>query len=534
MDITCFTPRRKDLMEEREYIKNIALDGTPEQKASLYSFSKETSDEKVMKKFQLFSKVNFIRYFPEEDAPFHPEMILNDIKSYRGRNEVDLGFRGDAKTSLGKLFLVFVLLNDEDHFRKYIKVLSRDIVNSTKIVTDTYNMCLELFHIYGDVFQVEGKRKQEETMSSFTMKSAVKLSAGTVGTKQRGHLQDAFRPDWIWFEDIEDKESVSSQTITNKVIQLCDEAINGLAFNGSWKLTGNYISDVGSVEWFLGKANILKIITPILSSYKIENGKLIQGIPTWPIFTFDRIKALEKDALDFWGDYMCDPNRSKNKFFDIERIDRDIKLATLPKKTLGLVKYWGYYSPHHRFGMGSDHSEGIGADSNTMAIFNFTTGELVATYANNEIGPDLASHEFSRVGGEYGNCIWGPEINNNCGGTVLTTVTQIIMYPRIYEQKSMKNGIEMPNGKFGWQTNGKTKNTMFFDFKRDYNDGLIKIYDIEFLKEMKAYTNADLQEKTTGLITRHFDLLTAGVIGWQMKGEEVKSTRSAAVVYHEV
>lgn len=518
--------------ESRAYIKHIVLDGTPAERRALYGFNKETSNEKVLKKFQLFSKGNFIRYFQEDDAPFHPEMIVNDIKSYRGQNEIDLGFRGDSKTSLGKLFLVFVLLNDEDHFRKYIKVLSRDIINSTKIVTDSYNMCLELFNIYGDVFQVEGKRKQEETMSSFTMKSGVKLSAGTVGTKQRGHLQDAFRPDWIWFEDIEDKESVSSMTITNKVIELCDEAINGLAFNGSWKLTGNYISDAGSVEWFLGKANILKIITPILSNYKVENGKLIEGIPTWPIYTFDRIKALEKDALDFWGDYMCDPNRSKNKFFNIEKIEEDLKQCTAPKKTSGLVKYWGFYSPHHRYGQGSDHSEGIGEDANTLVGFNFNTGELQYTYANNEIDPGSATHEFARVGAEYGNCVWGPEVNNTCGGTVRATALAL-NYPRLYEQKTLKQGVEIPNGKFGWETNGKTKNTILFDYKRDYNDGLIKIYDADLLKEMKAYTNSDLKEKTTGLITRHFDLLMAACIAWAMRNEELVNSKSATVVYHD-
>lgn len=520
-------------MSDKELIKNIIYNGTPAEKRALYGFNKDTSNEKVLKKFQLFAKANYIRYFKEEDADFHPEMILNDIRSYRGENEVDLGFRGDAKTSLGKLFLTFVLLNDEDHFRRYMKVLCRDILNSKQIVTDVYNMCLELSHIYGDVFAEEGKKKKEETMGSFTMKGDIKLTAGTVGVRQRGHLQDAYRPDWIWFEDIEDRESVSSQTITAKVIQNCDEAITGLSINGSWKLTGNYITDTGSVQWFLNKKNVLVMITPILKKgYTVENGKIESGIPTWPVFSFEKIKTLESDSEDFWGDYMCDPNRSKNKFFDIERIDRDIKTAIPPRRTSGLVKYWGFYAPHHRFGMGSDHSEGIGADANTLAGFNFNTGELIFTYANNEIAPNLAAHEFARVGGEYGNCVWGPEINNNCGGVVQATVSNL-NYPRVYEQKSMKQGVEVPSGKFGWQTNNKTKNTMFFEFKRDYNDGLIKIYDIEVLKEMKAYTNSDLQEKTTGLITRHFDLLTAVVIAWQMRNEGIISKRQATVTYHE-
>lgn len=519
-------------MTEKQYLIQIATEGTPEEKKELFAFNKNTPNEGVLLKFQLFAKSNFIRYYKEDDADFHPDMIMNTIKSYRGKNTIDLGFRGDAKTSLNKLVRVFVFLNDQDHFRMYNKVLCRDIVNAKQIVTDVYNMCLELAPIYGDVFQQEGKRKSDETMTSFTMKSGVKFTAGTVGTKQRGHLQDAFRPDWIWFEDIEDKESISSQTITAKVILLCDEAITGLSMNGSWQLTGNYISDTGSVEWFKNKKNVIVKIQPILSSYTLVNGKIATGVPSWPVFTFEKIKALEEDSEDFWGDYMCDPNRSKNKFFDIERIDRDMKNCTQPRKTSGLVLYWSFYQPHHRFGMGSDHSEGIGKDSNTCVVWDFNTGEMVARYANNEIAPDIATHEFARIGGEYGNCTWGPEINNKCGGIVLTTATYI-QYPRLYERKTFLHGQEVPSGKYGWETNAKTKNTMYFEFRRDYNDGLIKIYDIELLKEMKAYTNADLQEKTTGLVTRHFDLLTAAVIGWQMKSED-PDTRVAKVQYHDV
>jgi hypothetical protein len=502
--------------ENWEYLVNLAIDGTPAQKRELFGFNSETSEDEIVIKFQLFAKSNFIRYFPDKDAPFHPRMIRHTIRSYRGENATDVGFRGDAKTTLRKLLRVYLLLNDTDHFRKYLKILCRDDANSKQIVTDIYNLMLELAPIYGDVFNNESKQKKEETMSSFTLGCGVKVKAGTVGQKQRGHIQDAYRPDWIWFEDIEDRESVSSQVITQKVIVLCDEAITGLARNGSWELTGNYISDTGSVQWFLDKPNTLKISTPILSEYRVENGKLVSGIPAWPIYTFEQIQQLEKTALDFWGDYMCDPNRSKNKFFDIERIERDMKECKAPLRTSGEVKYFGNYLPHHRYGQGSDHSEGLGEDANANAIFDFTTGELVASYANNEIAPDLATHEFARVGAEYGNCLWAPEVNNKCGGIVLATSLQI-SYPRLFEQRKIKGDKEEETGKFGWETNSKTKYTMFFDFKRDYNDGLIKIYDIEVLKEMKAYGNSDLQENTTGLITRHFDLLTAVVIAWQMR-----------------
>ena len=69
------------------------------------------------------------------------------------------------------------------------------------------------------------------------------------------------------------------------------------------------------------------------------------------------------------------------------------------------------------------------------------------------------------------------------------------------------------------------------DFRRDYNDGLIHIYDEQVLKEMKSYGNADISETQKSKVTRHFDLLTSVVIGWQMKNE-LKERNQVTVDYH--
>ena len=58
---------------------------------------------------------------------------------------------------------------------------------------------------------------------------------------------------------------------------------------------------------------------------------------------------------------------------------------------------------------------------------------------------------------------------------------------------------------------------MFFEFRKDYNDGKIKIYDKNLLKEMRSYTTMDMTDTKVGMVTRHFDLLMAAVIGWQMR-----------------
>ena len=505
-------------MKSSELIRNIALDGTAEEKRILFSFNSETSIEKVLYKFKLFVKSNLIRYFKGKDAPFHDEMVRNLIRSYRGDNYINLAYRGSAKTTLTKLFLVFVLLNDEDHFRRYIKILSRDIKNPKQIVTDIYNMCLELRFIYGDVFQKEGDKKREETMGSFTMKEGVKLTAGTVGQSQRGNIQDAYRPDWIIFDDTEDRESISSQPITEGIIARSDEAITGLAKGGSWCVLGNYISENGVIQWFIDKSNRILQITPIIAD----------GLPTWSIYTLHDIDVLKKDAEDFAGEYLCDPSKSDNKFFDIDRINADLQRCKQPINIDQGIKYWGVLEIGHRYGVGGDTSEGIGKDSNALTCFNYRTGEQMASYHSNEIKPELFAYVLARVGTVFGDCVIGPEINNMSGGIVITTLKEI--YQNIYRFVDRRNVMEKESTKLGWYTSSLTKTNAFMGFRKDYNDGLIHINDPELLKEMKMYSNSDLVEST--MITRHFDLLMSAVIAWAIKDFLDDNRRTATVTNH--
>jgi len=117
---------------------------------------------------------------------------------------------------------------------------------------------------------------------------------------------------------------------------------------------------------------------------------------------------------------------------------------------IGETKVWIVYNQAQRFGQGSDHSDGIGLDSNTLVGFNFSTGELAYSYANNNIAPDISAREFAAIGKEYGNCIYAPEVNNKCGGIVITTLKEL-GYQRIFEQEDERKGIKVKTGKFGWE-----------------------------------------------------------------------------------
>ena len=526
----------------KELIRDIILNGTAGEKAALFSFNSTHSEEEVAKKFELFTRTKYTRYFKNKSSDDHREIVKHLVSCYRGSNEVEAGYRGLAKTALAKLFLVFVLLNDEEQHRKYIKVISKDLKNAKTFVTDVYNMMVEASDIYGDVFMSEGKIKREETMGAFRLTdkkdpnsaSGIMVSCGTIGQDQRGNLQDAFRPDWIIFEDIEDATSISSRVQTQNNLLRAQEALDGLDPTGSYLVNCNYISEDGLIQWFMDKDSTNVHIYPIATDVvygKNEKGKrtVESATSAWvDRFPLEKIQDICLDAEDWFGEYMTDPAHSDDKFFSIERINEDIKKAIPPKYESAGVRYWGSYISTHRYGQASDHSEGIGKDSNTIAGFDFNTGELIYTYANNTVDPIQAAHECIRTGREYGNCVWAMETNNRCGGTVITTA-KAEGYSNIFQKVIEDKRNPTITNQLGWYTTANNKNTAFMEFRDDYNEGNIIIYDVDVLKEMKAYTNNDLSDSSTGLITRHFDLLMAVVIAWQMQ----KYAKAVAKPFHQ-
>lgn len=499
-------------------------EGTPEQKLAFFAFEQDEPRRMIAFKFTYWIYQLYPRYFQSAPADFHTDMVLNMLSAYYGdKNYVNLGFRGCAKTTYTKLFIAYALLNDLDRRRKYIKVLARNLNNSKQLVTDIYNLIVEVKPLYGNLFPKKKDSKVEETMTVFTTVDGVKLMAGTVGMTQRGHVQDAYRPDFLVFDDVEDRESISSLSQTESTIWRIDEAIQGLAADGAYMVLGNYISEEGVIQWFLNKPNM------IVDKITIADA---DGNPTWPArYDKEKIEKIKGDADDFYGEYMCDPTRADASFFDRSKVDYDINNIQQPHRESAGVKYWGSYLPHHRYGIGADTSEGIGKDANTLALFDFGTmpndvSVLTATYYNNRIPPDLFGHELARVGAEFGNCIVAPE-NNNTGHA---TIAGMRGYPNLFTERVEGKQTLKITDRIGWRTTRKSKPQMFFDFRKDYNDGLIKIYDINVLKEMRSYTTSDLSDTKVGMVTRHFDLLMAVVIAYQMKKYAVFGYREDDVV----
>src|SRR3990167_7174279 len=159
-------------------------------------------------------------------------------------------------------------------------------------------------------------------MSSFTTTTGVKMLADTVGTEQRGAIQEQARPDLIWFEDFENRITLHSAVKTRAIWDNMEEARTSLEVDGSCIYTCNYISEMGNVHTLVTKTSNRKkvLIIPIIKD----------GVPTWQDrYSLEAIGQMKQDDDDFEGERLCLPSASKDIFFDRESLDRQIILQPL-------------------------------------------------------------------------------------------------------------------------------------------------------------------------------------------------------------
>lgn len=489
----------------------IDSDNTLEQKA-LFQFDKTDSDEAVLLKFNLWARFFFVNFFKVKDAPFHKDIDKGNLGIYRAKAKsfVNLAFRGASKTSRTKLFFAFAIANDTEHTRRYLKILSHDMTNCRQFTTDVYNMLIDsrVKQMYPEIFS-KSDLKREETMGGFTTSFGVKMLSDTVGSSQRGAVQEDSRPDVIIFDDFETRETLRSAIKTHTIWSNMVEAKDGLSHDGGCVYLGNYISEMGNVHRLVEKDNDRKIIlkTPI-----IEN-----GVITWPSrYKQEDIEFMKKDSEDWEGEYLCKPSATKDIYFDREMLDK--MPIRQPIQNIAGLKIFRKYNPLHRYAGGHDVAGGVGLDSSTSVFIDFDTvpAQVVATYASNTIAPEAFGSAIYDQANIFGGCIVAPENNKydqvilkarQLGAKLYTGVGNII---KIYQPK--------PN-LFGWETNSSTKDIMFASLREAIESGQIELNDPDLIAEAKSFTRNEMIDRPIDirLTTRHWDILTACAIAWQMR-----------------
>lgn len=483
-----------------------------EAKKALFIFNKDDSNEAVRIKFNLWSRHHFPKFFTSKDAPFHKDLDLANIEAYRGQinSFTDIAFRGASKTSRTKLFIAFVILNDTDRTKKYIKILSADLTNSKQITTDIYNMLISCEELYPNTF-LKTDLKREETMASFTTYTEIKVIADTVNVDQRGALQNEARPDLILFEDFETRKTLRSATITKMIWDNMEEARTSLSKEGASIYNCNYLSERGNVHKLVLKKDKYNkvLIIPILDK---------EGNSTWPArFTKEDIAQMKLEDDDFEGERMCEPSASNDIFFN-----RDILDKMEPKELLedrAGFKIFYKFDPSHRIGSGHDVAGGVGLDSSTSVFIDFDTvpARVVATYKNNLIKPDVFGYEVKRESSIFGDNVAAIEKNNH-GHTTIAIAKQEGVNQYFTQGKTVQIENIAPK-EYGWLTNGLSKPKMLFALAKAIEDGLLTLSDADLIQECKSYSRDDMMDRDNDprLTTRHFDLLIACAIAWQMK-----------------
>lgn len=504
-------------------VPQILQSGTNRELRELFGFTADEPVERIRIKFNLWSRKYHSKYFahkgtPVEDAEFHKEIDTYNIKVYLGliKTFTDIAYRGAAKTTRTKLLFAFLIANDRGHFRKYMKINSEDGTNSKQSVTDIYNILIDPItaKLYPEIFE-ETHEKREETMSSFTTATGVKLRAGTVGTSQRGALQDEARPDFIWFDDFETRLTLKSAVKTESIWLNMNEAYEGLSVDGGALYTCNYLSERGNVHKLVNKGDDRNIvlITPI---YKDD-------VVSWPArYTLSEAKEIVKKSEDGAGEYLCEPSKGKDIMIDRAIIDKMEKKE--PLKDVAGFRVYKKYDASHIYAGGNDVAGGVGLDSSTNVTIDFSgaKAQVVACYDDNEVKEDTFGDEVKRFGEAFGECLQCVEKNNH-GHATLGRLKQIYPTDKIYrtmpdDDKVDKNG-KKPLAEYGWETNALTKPKAINSFVKAVNDELIELNDPKLIKECRSFTRNDLMDSDVDprLTTRHFDLFMAACLAWQMK-----------------
>ena len=502
-------------------IKRILDEEDHEEIRAFFAFTVDESDEMILFKFKLWSAHFFPQYFKVEDAPFHIDIDQGNLDIYKGKLDefVDAAFRGAAKTTRTKLWRAFVICNDTEHFKRFLKIGCKKIGNAKKLVTSIYNMIAtgKVRRFYPEIFtKVEEKEKRQETMGGFVTATGVSIQATTVGVEQRGDVEDENRPDELWFDDFETRNTLRSMVETNQVNDNMEEALDGMAIERSGATyTCNYISERGNVHKLMQPAPGRRILDTAIK-YRDEKG---EWQPSWPAkHTMQRINKIEENAKDFPGEYMNEPSAGQDIYFDRASLDRQ-DLPT-PVKEIGNRKIYANYNPSHVYGTGGDVGGGVGLDHSADVTIDFSTApaRVVSTFADNLLKPNLYGHEIMNQGRRFGECLVGVE--NNKFDTVIE-VLRAGDYEKIYftEVKSTRAGMPPKTRTYGWNTNYATKNTMLAELKAAVEDGLLELSDPALIAELRSYTRDDLMDKDDDvrLTTRHFDKLIACAIAWQMR-----------------
>lgn len=516
---------------------NVVVYGTPAQRK--YICSKEPL---------YFCMYYFAPFFEYALGDYHFIFFEDFKKLVFGELKEDMwmAFRESAKTTFAKMCLTWAIVHSH---KKYISYGSYDGDNAEAALFDItvwLQTNRRLIANYGNLYQkkksrtddleeAQLKRKSKFITTHAKREDRVRVIAFTTQESTRGHIFGIFRPDMYVYDDFENSKTAGSQPVTEKIIAHLDEARTGLASFGCALYLCNYIRDDGSVEYLRVKLESMEHGRVRNIPVKYQNGEI-----AWAdkyVDTTKEARKLNEDIEDkrlrkvsleekreefgdsvFYTEMMNNPGKSGDYYFDREKIEESIGKAKDPIKTVGSLEIWAKYDPSHRYALGADTSEGIGADHNATAIIDFSSNPalLTASFKDNQIKPNAFAYEIAREGRMYGECYVVPEINHGYGTASNLVDADICDYSNVYIRKVKNKTTKKTQNEYGFHMNSKTKPDVLANFKSAFEDGHLEILDKGLLEEMKYFRKDEATRLTAEKgATRHFDKLISACLAWE-------------------
>ncbi len=493
----------------------------------------------------MFAAYYFTEYFSFKTPEFHLDYYqdIKDLSDGTIKEALWCAFRFAAKSSVAKIaFALWLIVYKK---KSYIGWDSQDGDNAEAALFDitvalqtNKKLISDFGHLY---YKKQAKNALSEAkmkrIKSFITENGVKVVTFSTQQAIRGQLQGNERLDCMIFDDFENNETKDSPVKTQAIINHINEYRSGMTAGSCALYLCNFITDSGSVAYLMenlrNNQNARVRFTPVKDKKgKIawpekfaetdieahEFNKNIENPKLHKISLESQKTSLSKDGLLYETEFMLNPSKSGDLFFDREKVEEALKNVRSPIETNADLKVWAKFNPKHRYGMGADTAEGIGGDSNSSAIIDFTQkpNALVASFEDNQLSNTTFGWELHRQGALYGFPFLIPELNNTGYGTIAELISA--EYPLMYLREVKNKQTGKIQKEYGFKSTTGTKYQVLGEFKEAFETGELQIFDEGLLTEMKFFSksNARIANREKGA-TRHFDKLRAAAYAWEAR-----------------
>lgn len=514
------------------------------------------------KNLLLFAMIYFPQLFKFPVPLFHMDwykyLSFEDPKSGDAfKFLILMAFRDSAKTSLAKIKLIHDICYKKKRLISYVCFEKEKSGEALFDIATWLQTNRNIIKDFGYLFKPEGPSSggggpEKKSIGNFVTTNGVRVTAFSIRQSVRGRQNDFERPDCYVCDDFENLLTKKSAALTRRTIDFFKEMISGLSVGAEVIFVCNYVSDTGSVQWLLDTAQnnpswrvlqkalmeadengISRLVWPRRYALTDEEAKRINSQIEDKNRHVQSVESLRRDMnsdgkANFEQEYLNQPLVEGERFFDIKKIDERIaelqgmqwqdkdpeKPAYFAKR--GNWKIWGKYNKDSRNVVAADVSEGYGLDSSVIECFDLNTGFQVKEYESDSCPPSALGALMVNEGELAGYALLMPE-RNSIGLAVVDKIRSV-NYRNIYREKTIDKTANKPVNKYGWHTNQKTKPMMLFEFKRDFEQGLVILNSLPLLREMRSFTNDKITDTNFDPeASAHFDRVMAAAIAWQAR-----------------